>query len=413
MLKVLSIIFIVIFVVAAIGIGLTYYGYSSVKAEFGGLTQFDPMYKADLGTILTAVSEGMLGNWLGAAGQFVEGVKLRGTLVFKNDSIVPVYIPSMEHKLYLGGELVGTAIKTPPMWIGPRGQKPVEVHTIIPKDELPDILMRYIFTGGNLDITTESTIRVGAITFTKTSASTAEVTNYVASAKSISKAEWRNSQGSYALTQVTAGTTVGLYVEVAGGDGEILEADIYEVDPMSPDDYVTTVFVEISNGKGLGTWAAKWQEDWGSLGGDPEYKFTVAGIDSSQLEVNKAVTPVTPSSTTYPLSVNFLGWYMQGIKVDISTKGQTVTAKLSLSGGSSGQYIMRIRRDISWSLDEDVNELSFNYDGISANKELSFTPPYATGEASTNGYFVYLVKNGTTIWSLAETYPPRLKVNKP
>lgn len=112
-------------------------------------------------------------------------------------------------------------------------------------------------------------------------------------------------------------------------------------------------------------------------------------------------------------SVNFDGWYVGGVKVDTATKGEVVTVKIILSGGDPGQYKIRIRRDIAFASDQTMEELSFNYDGISATVELSFTPPYATNEAGTTGYHIDLLKDGNTVWTLANAYPPRLRVTTP
>ncbi len=74
---------------------------------------------------------------------------------------------------------------------------------------------------------------------------------------------------------------------------------------------------------------------------------------------------------------------------------------------------MRIRRDIAWASDETVASLSFSYDGVSQTKSLSFNPPYATGEANTDGYHIDLLKDDYTIWTLTDAYPPRLRVTAP
>lgn len=121
------------------------------------------------------------------------------------------------------------------------------------------------------------------------------------------------------------------------------------------------------------------------------------------------VTP-TPTATQKPLSVNFDGWYVDGVEVSTVAKGKTVTARIVVTGGSAGQITMRIRRDISWGSDQTVKQLSFNHNGISTIMELSFVPPYATGEASTNGYHIDLQKGGYEIWTLVNNYPPRLRV---
>ena len=125
--------------------------------------------------------------------------------------------------------------------------------------------------------------------------------------------------------------------------------------------------------------------------------------------VSKTVEARAPEA----FSVNFEGWYVDHSKVNTTTKAKTVTARLTLSGGNSGQYKMRIRRDIRWAADTTVNELSFSYDGVSATMELSFTPPYATDEASTDGYHIDLLKDGYNVWTMVNTYPPRLRVTIP
>ena len=114
--------------------------------------------------------------------------------------------------------------------------------------------------------------------------------------------------------------------------------------------------------------------------------------------------------TTGPLSVTFDGWYVEGSEVTTASKADTVIARISLSGGTSGQYKIRIRRDIRGAADETIDELTFSYDGVSATKELPFSPPYATDEASTDGYLIDLMQDGYTLWDMVNSYPPRLLV---
>ena len=111
------------------------------------------------------------------------------------------------------------------------------------------------------------------------------------------------------------------------------------------------------------------------------------------------------------LTVYFDGWYVNGVKINTAIKGQTVTAKVTLSGGNEGQYEMRIRRDMVWVLDETVASDYFSYDGIWVTIELTFVPLYVTSFGGTNGCHVDLQKDGYTIWTLDSSYPPRLRVN--
>lgn len=155
------------------------------------------------------------------------------------------------------------------------------------------------------------------------------------------------------------------------------------------------------------TWTST--EDWGIgshadvRNGDLRLWFTIS--------TSSETAPVTPPPPPEPLSVAFNGWYVSGVKVDTATKGQTVTARLTLSGGTEGEYTIRIRRAITLWPDQTVAQSAFSYDGTSVSKELSFVPAYATGESSTEGYHIDIVKDENSVWSMANTYPPRLTVS--
>jgi len=128
---------------------------------------------------------------------------------------------------------------------------------------------------------------------------------------------------------------------------------------------------------------------------------------------NDSTRLVVHTPTTAPLSVSFNGWYVDGASVSTAGKGTLITAKITLTNGSTGQYRLQVRRDISLAADEVVTEISFTHNGVSTAAQLFFRPPYATGEASTHGYYVELIKDSNIVWSLVNTYPPRLTVTKP
>jgi hypothetical protein len=95
---------------------------------------------------------------------------------------------------------------------------------------------------------------------------------------------------------------VWLFAEVAGVPDSDIPIEIYEVDPFDPDEFVISGTLGVTGGFGWATWTAFWMEDGLlGLGGDPEYKFVVMGIDSPELTVKKAVLPTpTPTPTATP-----------------------------------------------------------------------------------------------------------------
>ena len=194
------------------------------------------------------------------------------------------------------------------------------------------------------------------------------------------------------------GEAVNLLVALLQSQPSENEETYQEMAESTADDFVGAIEQTWTSGEnwGIGSHADV-------RNGDLRLWFTISTSNDT--------APVTPAPTPTPLSVAFNGWYADGVKVDAVTKGQTVTARLTLSGGSSGEYTIRIRRAITWATDQTVAELPLSYDGTSLSKELSFVPGYATGESSTEGYHIDVVKDGSSIWTMANAYPPRLTVS--
>lgn len=113
------------------------------------------------------------------------------------------------------------------------------------------------------------------------------------------------------------------------------------------------------------------------------------------------------------ISVEFNGWFVGSSQVNSAKKSDNVIAKLTFTWGKSGNYTIQLRRDISLAPDETVTELQFSYDGYSSTQQISFKPPYMTDEASTNGYHLDVIQGYDTIWTMQNSYPPRLRVNSP
>jgi hypothetical protein len=195
-----------------------------------------------------------------------------------------------------------------------------------------------------------------------------------------------------------AGVAVNVLVALLQSQPSENEDTYQEMAESAADDFVGAIEQ---------TWTSG--EDWGIgshadvRNGDLRLWFTIS--------TSSETAPVTPPPAPTPLSVAFNGWYVGGVAVDAAAKGETVTARLTLSGGTPGEYTIRIRRAITLATDQTVAQLPFSYDGVSASKGLSFVPAYATGESSTEGYHVDIVKEGSDIWTMANTYPPRLTVS--
>ena len=149
----------------------------------------------------------------------------------------------------------------------------------------------------------------------------------------------------------------------------------------------------------------------------------------SLISLTTAPSPVLASSMPRPTSNNSTGhlinsvqqtrsptvtfsWYVDDSIVTLAPKSGTVDARVVISNALNGHYILYVWRDISWDFDETVASLGFDYPGGSLTEDLAFVPIYATGEASTNGYYMELVQStpSQNTWDMANAYPPRLRV---
>ena len=130
-------------------------------------------------------------------------------------------------------------------------------------------------------------------------------------------------------------------------------------------------------------------------------------ISASGCETIKEELSSTPAPGS--LAVEFIGWYVDGSKIEVTQEGKTVKAVITISGGDAGTYKMRINKDIMLEFDEIVNSLEFQYDGVSKTVELSFSAYARDDEHTVNGFHVDLLHMGT-VWTLEDSYPPRLRV---
>jgi len=113
------------------------------------------------------------------------------------------------------------------------------------------------------------------------------------------------------------------------------------------------------------------------------------------------------------ISIEFNGWFISDNLVTSANKSDNIIGKLKFLWGQSGSYTIRVIRDISWAFDETITELKFTYDGYSSTQQISFKPPYMTDEASTNGYHIDILRGNETIWTMPNSYPPRLRITSP
>jgi hypothetical protein len=138
-------------VVVAALVGLTYHAYASVAIEPGEQSILTVQLNPD---------------WPKSR-RLISGVTIQTEAHLHNLSILPLYVPVLEHRLLVGDEYIGDAEPTPSMWLGPRGTGDMPVSAYVPRDSLPALILALVASGGTVDITVESTGTVAGIALTK------------------------------------------------------------------------------------------------------------------------------------------------------------------------------------------------------------------------------------------------------
>jgi len=171
----------IVAVVIAVFAGLAVYAYNSIEVDSSGINTLVLEFGDGNETLAGALGNLTLGKWLTEGVRIIQGVRIDGTVDVRNPFFLPLYVPALEHNLSIEGEPIGSPIRTPSFWLSPGGNNTVAVSTTVPRDLLPGIILRYIFSGGSIDITVESTTEVAGISVTKTQTIPYTVTNPVVS----------------------------------------------------------------------------------------------------------------------------------------------------------------------------------------------------------------------------------------
>ena len=144
--------------VAGIIISLASYGYGSIEVKSSGNSTLVFEYEGEIEALRDLLRP--------------ESVTVETTVDVHNNSFVPLYIPALEHNLSLNGKPLCDTVYTESIWLGPWGNETVPVQTSIPGNALPLIFLQYIQeyiqSGGNVDITVQSTASIAGVNVSRT-----------------------------------------------------------------------------------------------------------------------------------------------------------------------------------------------------------------------------------------------------
>ena len=372
-----GLVILVLLLLVAIFVGMAGWGYSSLQFELSDVSGIQPEFKMDFQTVVGAAAHLLLSDWVGAASQFVEGVAIEGTMRIQNHSFMPLFICALEHGLSVNGNPLGdSSLKTPSMWLGPKGTKSVPVEIMVPLEEMPDILVECVYSGGNLNIDLHSTLRLGTFTFGKTSTVTTHVTDAIASSPTSSV----DSYG-FSPTAASVGDTVSASVTISGGDPGQYTVRYWKDISLSPDQQVGEFSFYHDGSTTMAT------NPFSPSASSTYHMDLVFGSEQLWSQPNDA-SRVTFTSSAATFSMNSYGFSPTAASV-----GDTVTAGVTISGGDPGQYTVRFWKDISLSPDQQIGQFSFDHDGSTTTATNPFSP------LGSGTYHMDLVFGSEQLWS--------------
>jgi hypothetical protein len=154
---------IVIVIVVIAGTG---FGYSQLQVQRSGSLSITPALKTDIGSIGSAIFSVFSGDLGAAAESVIEGVRFKGTVEVANESFVPVFIPKLEHHVFVQQVATYTTFDTPSRFLAPGASAEFEFDFIVPVDGLAQVALNIILDGGDLRLNIDSALGVGPLSVT-------------------------------------------------------------------------------------------------------------------------------------------------------------------------------------------------------------------------------------------------------
>jgi hypothetical protein len=162
--------------VAAVAVAV--FSYSRIEITFKSVSA-SPDFNLKPASVMGSIFNAIMGNLVGAAGGFVNGVKLDGQITCRNRSIVPLYLPNIEHEVTVGGKLCQNVVKTPARWLAPLKDEAIPINFILDKGEIPHVAIAGLTSRGAIDIRIKSRVAVGPFAYVKTTDTKTRIPDYL------------------------------------------------------------------------------------------------------------------------------------------------------------------------------------------------------------------------------------------
>ena len=156
-----------LFTVVGLLLGFIIFGYTQLDMTSPQVTGVRPALDTSVDAVAQAGFRLLVGDLPGAAEAVLHGVELSMEVDVANAVSLPLFIPSMEHRVLLNGVEVTEPVKMPGRWLGMGSTDPVSFDVLILTDRLDDTALAMVLAAGDLDLEVETRLGLGPVSLTR------------------------------------------------------------------------------------------------------------------------------------------------------------------------------------------------------------------------------------------------------
>ena len=172
--------------IAVVLAALSVFSYTRLAITFKSVSA-SPDFKLKPASVIGSIWNAIRGDLVSAAGGFVNGVRLDGRIICKNRSIMPLYLPDIDHEVTIGGKPCENIVHTKSVWLGPFGMESIPINFTLATGEIPHVAMAGLTSRGAIDIRIKSRVAFGPLSYVKITDTKTRMPDYLPKRKKETK----------------------------------------------------------------------------------------------------------------------------------------------------------------------------------------------------------------------------------
>jgi hypothetical protein len=152
--------------------------YTRISVTFESVSA-SPDFKLNPTSVLGSIWNAIRGNLISAAGGFVNGVRLDGKIICRNRSVIPLYLPDIDHEVTVGGKACENIVHTKALWLMPGKNETIPVNFTLATGEIPYVAMSGLTSRGAIDIRIKSRAAFGPFSYVKITETKTKMPDYL------------------------------------------------------------------------------------------------------------------------------------------------------------------------------------------------------------------------------------------